>query len=355
MWYFLGTKALTQSKIMTKTNDMLKQNNRNLAIDSLKGFAIFLVCWGHSIQFLKKDANSFFDNPLFILIYSFHMPLFMMISGYLFFYSLRKDSLIGITRRRLFQLIVPSVSWFILESLLINRDINIPNIKYGAVFPFWFLSSLFMACITMAISKFILKDSPWVFFILIFLTSLFFGDSWNMDRTKFLAPYFLLGFCAHYFMGLIERNRHWIGCISSMAWVVMLLFWDKEFYIYITKMTFHGVEFWHQFYVVVYRYAIGFFGSVSAIYLYSYTVSLRRFSLVAAYIGGYTLPIYIISTLTLWRIAGFIDVGHYLNNKIIYNLLATTLFASLIVIFCISIAAVLKKTSLTRFLFLGGR
>ncbi|WP_326900964.1 acyltransferase family protein [Kosakonia cowanii] len=340
---------------MTKIDNILEKTDRNTLIDSLKGFAIFLVCWGHSIQFLKKDLNSFFDNPVFILIYSFHMPLFMMISGYLFFYSIKKNSLIWVASKRLLQLIIPSVSWFIFESLVIGRDINIPNVKYGAVFPFWFLSALFVACIVMAISNSTCKDKPWMVFALIFFASLFLGDSWNMDRTKFLAPYFLLGFCAHYCMSFIERSKHWIGCISSIIWVAMLFLWDKELYIYITKMTFQGVEFWHQFYVVIFRYAIGFFGAVSAIYLYSYTLSLRGFSLVASYIGGFTLPIYIISTLTLSRIAGFFDVGNHINNKVIYNLLVTPLFASLIIFFCISIAVVLKKTSLTRFLFLGGR
>lgn len=48
-------------------------------IDWLKAFAIFLVLLGHSIQNLS--AAGMMDG-LHGFIYSFHMPLFMMLSGF---------------------------------------------------------------------------------------------------------------------------------------------------------------------------------------------------------------------------------------------------------------------------------
>lgn len=60
-------------------------------IDLIKGIAIFLVVFGHSIQygsgsyFLKSGL--FFQNNVFKVIYSFHMPLFMLVSGFLFYSS----------------------------------------------------------------------------------------------------------------------------------------------------------------------------------------------------------------------------------------------------------------------------
>ena len=59
-------------------------------IDSIKGFAIFLVVMGHAIAWLFEDFYSVLESdemiPLFWwkLIYAFHMPLFMFVSGYLF-------------------------------------------------------------------------------------------------------------------------------------------------------------------------------------------------------------------------------------------------------------------------------
>lgn len=58
-------------------------------VDSLKGFAILLVVMGHVIAWFFKsymDILPMQPSPmrLWHIIYSFHMPLFMFISGYLF-------------------------------------------------------------------------------------------------------------------------------------------------------------------------------------------------------------------------------------------------------------------------------
>lgn len=55
---------------------------RIVYIDCLRAFAIFLVTLGHVIEQLGYK-----DDPLYAFIYSFHMPLFMAISGYVCAYS----------------------------------------------------------------------------------------------------------------------------------------------------------------------------------------------------------------------------------------------------------------------------
>lgn len=53
-------------------------NSRNHFLDMAKGVAIILVVIGHTIQYRNPD----FDNQLwFRVIYSFHMPLFIFLSG----------------------------------------------------------------------------------------------------------------------------------------------------------------------------------------------------------------------------------------------------------------------------------
>ena len=62
---------------------IVEQNKgRNTYIDIIKGFAIILVVLGHSIQFgsgydFRANAECF-NNWLYRIIYSFHMPLFMI-------------------------------------------------------------------------------------------------------------------------------------------------------------------------------------------------------------------------------------------------------------------------------------
>lgn len=59
---------------------------RELYPDIIKGIAIILVVLGHCIQFGSAFSTNllFFKSSIFIAIYSFHMPLFMLISGYFF-------------------------------------------------------------------------------------------------------------------------------------------------------------------------------------------------------------------------------------------------------------------------------
>ena len=59
---------------------------RNIIFDAIKAFAIGLVVYGHSIQYLSGCT---WDNEIFRIIYTFHMPLFFMISGYFFSSSLQ--------------------------------------------------------------------------------------------------------------------------------------------------------------------------------------------------------------------------------------------------------------------------
>ena len=57
-------------------------------IDSIKGFAIFLVVMGHVIPwtFLSVSEAQAIDKPMLLwkIVYAFHMPLFIFVSGYLF-------------------------------------------------------------------------------------------------------------------------------------------------------------------------------------------------------------------------------------------------------------------------------
>ena len=74
----------------------LDKKQRNLYLDIMKGISIFLVLLGHSIQYGSKisyvGSRLFFNDPVFKLIYSFHMPLFALLSGYLFFYTIEAYS-----------------------------------------------------------------------------------------------------------------------------------------------------------------------------------------------------------------------------------------------------------------------
>lgn len=91
-------------------------------VDSVKGFAILLVVMGHVIAWFfesYKDALPLQPSPmqLWHVIYSFHMPLFMFVSGFLFglsHFATFKEYVVKMWKKAL-MLIVP---WFAAGVLL---------------------------------------------------------------------------------------------------------------------------------------------------------------------------------------------------------------------------------------------
>ena len=122
-------------------------------IDFIKGICIFIVVWGHSIQNLG-DGNDFWTNPVHEFICSFHMPIFMLVSGFFFSKSIGKPLMQNIIRR-FKQLILPCFGWS-----LVLVAINIGYMLYAGIIPspagtlkslfmetftrFWFLRSVFI-------------------------------------------------------------------------------------------------------------------------------------------------------------------------------------------------------------------
>lgn len=59
-----------------------KKKAYSCKIDILRGFATILVVLGHILQYSMMQNEAFYNDFLFKVIYSFHMPLFMCISGF---------------------------------------------------------------------------------------------------------------------------------------------------------------------------------------------------------------------------------------------------------------------------------
>ena len=61
-------------------------DERNRWLDIVKGLTIFLMILGHCIQNGNGAAyissQAFWSDKVTIFIYSFHMPLFMLVCGY---------------------------------------------------------------------------------------------------------------------------------------------------------------------------------------------------------------------------------------------------------------------------------
>ena len=114
--------------------------SRLLWADRLKGCLIILVVLGHAIQ--HAFGPSCEDNHLWNIIYSFHMPAFMAVSGYLVYRPQAKR--VNLSRRFL-QLMVPFLAWSLIMFFL-NPPYQARELASYILKPdtsFWFLWVLF--------------------------------------------------------------------------------------------------------------------------------------------------------------------------------------------------------------------
>jgi fucose 4-O-acetylase-like acetyltransferase len=87
----------------TEVEVTAQKSTRNAVVDASKGLAILLVVLGHALQ---THIPQFDDNWLFRAIYSFHMPMFFLLSGWVV-----KPDTKGRIRKTLLRLLLPAFCW----------------------------------------------------------------------------------------------------------------------------------------------------------------------------------------------------------------------------------------------------
>lgn len=124
-------------------------------LDFIKGVAILLVVLGHAIQSqIGVNNPEVWNNSVFVIIYSFHMPLFFFLSGISFnFYKDKPFFKTIIARAK--NLLLPFLAWGILISFILQKDKkNILGLIENPGNHLWFLIVLFnMIFITLIIYK----------------------------------------------------------------------------------------------------------------------------------------------------------------------------------------------------------
>lgn len=350
---------------MTKDNtaEALRQvtTKRLLSFDALKLFAIFLVIWGHCIQ--EFNSLPCHEISMYRYIYSFHMPLFMMISGFFSVSSLKLKFSIFI-KKKFKNLIYPvlawgGIGWIIFESLS-SFHYGSPELCFTGLFTdfywiadFWFLKSCFI-CYVLAYcechSK-IKKAYSIPIFILIGMAIIPF-------HVWMLFPCFIIG-------RELRQNKSLMGIILYYKYILLLLFfllllfwdietWDKSSGI--PNINTIDLQEWLIFvFYKLYRILIGIIGSLTFI---SFFLILFKKRIQSNYIkqcidfGKYTLEIYLIQFVLFdWILNNNIIIGA--SNTLLFNLLETPFIACTILCICIIIAKVINQSKILRKYLLG--
>jgi fucose 4-O-acetylase-like acetyltransferase len=334
--------------------DTLKTHRRIKYLDFCKGLAIYLVCCGHFVQNISQ-GDSYMDNPLWKFIYSFHMPLFMILCGY-FCKSSMLLNFLEILKKKFIALILPTLSFF----LLIDTSIDFMKKGFPFVFSmdylesyvetFWFLKCLFFCYLIVYFFKHLFKNDVIASLSSILLVTII--PQFNILHISFMLPFFWIG----YFLMKVQSNinTHIIAffLISIISFLCLYAFWDTKYTIYVLpifpSLTYSGFM---NIIIAIYRFMIGCMGSFSIIFGANilFNKSDNRFTSIVVKLGTYTLGIYILQTYFLEKLLQGLHI--YINNP--YNSFLSLLFSAFEIIICICAVLFLRKNRVTKLLFLG--
>ncbi|MGW0915902.1 acyltransferase family protein [Streptomyces sp. NPDC002784] len=169
-----------------------RAGKRDAFFDNAKFLAIVLVAVGHAWEPLKGDSRIL--EGLYMAVYAFHMPAFIIISGYFSrSFDMRPDRL----RRLITGVAVPYIVFetaYPLFKRAIDDDPDMPVSLLDPWYLTWFLAALFVWRLTTPIWKSIRRPLPVALGIAV-LASVTpeIGDDLDLQRVLQFLPFFVLG------------------------------------------------------------------------------------------------------------------------------------------------------------------
>lgn len=251
------------------------ENRDRLYLNVIKGIAVFLMLWGHCIQYCTMDSFWCFLDPVYEAIYSFHMPLFMVVSGYLYYFSFRKRDLKTLLIHRVQGMLQPIVFCTILFNLLmavmdyflsVRTDVTGGNLLSGVLNLFWFLWCVLGSSVAVGIACKITQNGFLQLILLAaggFLVALF----PDKDFQLFMYPFFVTGFLWAKYKTALMKMFGKLKYLALLIYPVMLPFYELKHYIYITPMYSEEYGLAGSLQIALFRFGIGLAGSAFVLVL----------------------------------------------------------------------------------------
>lgn len=207
--------------------DMELNVDRNYYFDNLKFMLITLVVIGHIIEPL---IGSYVNVKLiYSFIYSFHMPLFVFISGY-FCKNINENEK---TFSKINNILIPYIIFQLLYSLFNIYVLKGQSAKITFVYPYWitwYLLSLFMWILILPY----FSKIKYSIVIAIFISILSGYDNnigyyLSLSRTITFFPYFLIGyFCSQSHINIIKKYIRKKYAILALIIIVCLIYFIND-------------------------------------------------------------------------------------------------------------------------------
>lgn len=269
--------------------------SRDYLFDNLKALLIFLVVVGHFVG-PSTSCNTFLLLLKWVIV-SFHMPAFILISGY---FSKKEQSFWKMCKRLALPYLVYEVIYYLWYVFLLHKDTGLELLK--PKFTLWYLLALFLWRV---ITPYF-KKIPY-HMILALVLGILIGFS-NMEdnlltipRALFFYPFYLAGtyLDRDWLQKLRDSKKVRLGALAAVIGITLLLcligfykiapmqiFYGRYNYAVLKQAVAEGIL-WRCF-----AYVIGFCMS------YALLVLMTDRKLSVSYLGTRTMAIYLFHGLT---------------------------------------------------------
>lgn len=205
---------------------------RNPFYDNARVILIFLVVFGHMIQpFIESSGGV---HMLYMWIYTFHMPAFIMLAGFFAKGYGSKDYILNLAKKLLLPYLIFQVA-YTLFYYWIGKE-SWYNPLWDPHWSLWFLVSLFCWHVLLSLYK---KLSPKTGITLAVVIGLFVGyidfinHTFSLSRTFFFFPFFLIGYwLSNEQMMRLKTKEMKVASVAIMLAVAIILFAAPNFDVY---------------------------------------------------------------------------------------------------------------------------
>jgi fucose 4-O-acetylase-like acetyltransferase len=198
---------------------------RDAFFDNAKYLAIVLVAMGHAWEPLRDGSRAV--SALYMLVYAFHMPAFIVVAGY---FSRGFDATPHKLRRLVTGVVVPYVVFETAYTLFTRWTDGEPDRPISLLEPLyltWFLAALFIWRLTTPVWRSVRWPLPLALAVAMLATvTPSIGEDLDLQRTLQFLPYFVLGLCLrpeHF--RLVRRWKVRIAAVPVFVLALGLAYW----------------------------------------------------------------------------------------------------------------------------------
>ncbi|MFH0516244.1 acyltransferase family protein [Streptomyces sp. M41] len=200
---------------------------RIVLLDNAKYLAIVLVAVGHAWEPLREGSRAV--TALYMLVYAFHMPLFIVLCGY---FSRGWEASPERVRRLVCRVAVPYVVFEVAYTLFVRWTGDDPDRPVSLLDPLyltWFLAALFVWRLTSPVWRLLRWPLPFALAIAMLATlSPSIGTDLGLQRVLQFLPYFVLGLLLRpEHLGLVRHRTArvlalpvWLCALTVAYWAV---------------------------------------------------------------------------------------------------------------------------------------